>query len=110
MAVPLRFLQGALVILVFMQSRTFGPSGSQNKYEAYPIPLFSGALKLTHGKSSRMRPCVLETFVHKFSVNSFIHSGRSRKRVSPYGLIVSILCWFMRRAYAYCAPRTLTSC
>ena len=39
-----------------------GPSGSEYEYCAYPIPLFSAALKLIHEKNSRVRPCMLELF------------------------------------------------
>ena len=42
--------------------RSFGSSGSECKCCAHPVQLFSAALKLTHEKSSRVRPCVLELF------------------------------------------------
>ena len=42
--------------------RSFGPLGSECRYGAYPIPLYSAALKLIHEKNSRVRSCVLELF------------------------------------------------
>ena len=47
--------------------RIFGPSGSEKKHSACPIPLFLAALKLIHEKNSRVRPCELEHFHPKDS-------------------------------------------
>ena len=66
------------------------------KYCAYPIPLFSAALKLTHEKNSSVRPSVLGLFLStRFSLNSSDHSGRSRNRSSHTGS-VSSFCLFFR--------------
>ena len=46
--VPVRLLQGALVISVLMQSGSFGLSGSEYKYCASLIPLLLAALKVIH--------------------------------------------------------------
>ena len=55
---PVRFLQGALFILV----RNFGLLGSEYEYCVCPIPLSLEALKLIHEKNSRVRPHELEHF------------------------------------------------
>ena len=83
--------------------RNFGHSGSESKYCVYPVPLFLAALKLTHEKSSRVRPCTGTLSSTKLSVNSSHHSGKSRNgflrtvSLSPFFCVYGF-CWFVRRA------------
>ena len=58
---PVRLLQGALVISVFLHIyRNVGPSGSEYEYGAGPIPLFSKVLDLIREKSLRVCPLMQE--------------------------------------------------
>ena len=91
---PMRFLQGAMVSWSSCKCRSFGPSGSEYKYCAYPIPLFSPALKLTHEKSLRASLCAGTLSFTLFSENYPNHSGMSRNRSPRADSVSSFLSVF----------------
>ena len=76
--VPVRLLQGDLVILVLSRYRNFGCSGSDWRYYAYPIPLLLAALTVISWEELESSRCSGTLSPTRFSLNSSGQSGRTR--------------------------------
>ena len=93
--------------------RSFGPLGSANKYCAYPIPLFSAAMELTHEKNSRVPPRVLELFRPQDFLSillTILADHATGLSALPRCPLFFGFCWFWRQVSSCLATRTLPSC
>ena len=91
MAAPVRFLQGALVILVFMQMSQFGPSGSEKNTVLARYYFLSGSEADSREELAGASLCAGTLSSTRCSVISFNQSNRSRDRsLRAWPLVLSL--------------------